>query len=421
MDFKNINLKLGFLRGNVVTLMTGSALAQIISIISMPFLSRLYAPFNFGEYTLFLASAAILSAFVSCKYELAILLPKEKNDSINVIFLCMFIGLIMIILMFSIIIICEIFFDRLISDRVSLLTIFLIPVYSFFLAIYQVFYYWFNREKKYKVLSISRVITTALTALFSVTFSFFSEFGLIWGSLLAQVSVSIYMGYKFFCDVELEHVTIRRMLCLAKKYSAFPKYSILTNLIASVAEQLPVFFFTAFYGATVIGYFSLGQRCINTPISVLTQAVNDIFREKISTRFKNQKSFIDIFDATFVKLLKLSVIPLIVLFVFAPDIFALFFGDEWREAGIYTRILVPMYFLKIVDSPLSNVYIIVEKQKWGVWFQIFSIIILLTGMFLGHVFFGDARNTILFFAVSYIIICVWSLYANRKFSSIIDK
>jgi O-antigen/teichoic acid export membrane protein len=72
-------------------------------------------------------------------------------------------------------------------------------------------------------------------------------------------------------------------------------------------------------------------------------------------------------------LIALPIFALIVLF--APELFAFFFGNYWREAGVYAQILSPWIFLNFIVSPISGVYLIVGKQKQAIYFGFVDIIL----------------------------------------------
>jgi len=54
------------------------------------------------------------------------------------------------------------------------------------------------------------------------------------------------------------------------------------------------------------------------------------------------------------------------------------FGEPWREAGDFARILAPLYFLNFVASPLSYVFFVAGKQKVEFLWQIALFITTIT-------------------------------------------
>jgi O-antigen/teichoic acid export membrane protein len=66
---------------NVLTLMTGTTIAQVIPIAISPILTRLYSPEDFGEFALFIAIASIFGFIANGRYEMALMLPKKDENA----------------------------------------------------------------------------------------------------------------------------------------------------------------------------------------------------------------------------------------------------------------------------------------------------------------------------------------------------
>jgi O-antigen/teichoic acid export membrane protein len=69
---------------NVLTLMTGTTIAQSIPVAITPILTRLYTPEDFGLLAVFVALTAILGSIANGRYELAIMHPEKDEESINI-------------------------------------------------------------------------------------------------------------------------------------------------------------------------------------------------------------------------------------------------------------------------------------------------------------------------------------------------
>ena len=70
---------------NVLKLITGLSIAQLIPILITPILTQFFSPEQFGTYGLYVSIYTILGIISSGKYDLAIMLPKNKKDSINIL------------------------------------------------------------------------------------------------------------------------------------------------------------------------------------------------------------------------------------------------------------------------------------------------------------------------------------------------
>jgi len=69
---------------NILTLMTGTSIAQAIPVAISPILTRMYTPEDFGTLALFVAITGVFSVIASGRYELALMLPSKDEDVMNI-------------------------------------------------------------------------------------------------------------------------------------------------------------------------------------------------------------------------------------------------------------------------------------------------------------------------------------------------
>src|SRR5690606_33346643 len=136
------------------------------------------------------------------------------------------------------------------------------------------------------------------------------------------------------------------------------------------SSQMPIMLLTAFFSSSIAGFYMLTQRVMGAPTTLIAGAIGDVFRQEASQAYIHTGNCRAIYISTVKKLLILSVVPSILFFFIAPDLFALVFGENWREAGVFAQILTPVFFLRFVTSPLSAMFMIAEKQKLDLLWQI---------------------------------------------------
>src|ERR1700680_2879364 len=76
----------GQFMSNVLTLITGNGLSQLINIAGTLVLARLFAPEAFGSFALFVTMVSFLSVLGGGRYELAIMLPVKDEEGANTFF-----------------------------------------------------------------------------------------------------------------------------------------------------------------------------------------------------------------------------------------------------------------------------------------------------------------------------------------------
>ena len=74
---------------DILKLVSGTAFAQIITILASPILTRLYSPEAFGFLAIFISITSIVGVIACMRYELAIMLPKSDEKAANLLALCL--------------------------------------------------------------------------------------------------------------------------------------------------------------------------------------------------------------------------------------------------------------------------------------------------------------------------------------------
>ena len=116
----------------------------------------------------------------------------------------------------------------------------------------------------------------------------------------------------------------------------------------------------------------------------------------------------------------ISLLPFGLFALIAPDLFEIVFGKNWRTAGEYAQILTPMFLLRFISNPLSNMFLIAEKQKLELLLQ--TILLLATGLcFVMGLMFEDIVLTIcLISAINTLMYAIMALM-SLKFAKGIVK
>ena len=186
---------------NVLTLMTGTTIAQAIPIAISPILTRIYTPDDFGIFALYMSIAGIISVIATGRYELAIMLPKDDKDAINIGVLSIIIAFFISLIVFLIVLIFNQEITNLLNNPKISNWLYFIPLSILLTGIFQSYNYWTNRKKGYKKLSITNITQTSTTAGSNIAMGFakFGSSGLIIGTLIGQAAASTllcYLNYK---------------------------------------------------------------------------------------------------------------------------------------------------------------------------------------------------------------------------------
>ncbi|MEA3352465.1 MAG: oligosaccharide flippase family protein [Campylobacterota bacterium] len=378
---------------NVLTLMTGTTIAQAIPIAISPILTRIYTPEDFGVFALFVAIAAVFSTVVCGRYENAIMLPDNDEDAINIFALgFLIVCSISIFLLFIILCFDSLILSVLNNSQIGI-WLYFIPLVVFFIGIFNLLSFFNNRRKNYKDISNATIIKSIVTAIVQLSIGFLKQgaTGLITGQIVSHFFANLKLAKNITKEKKLlNSVSAQRIKYLAKKYIDFPKYQAPHAFTNSFSSNIPIYLFSTFFNSTVVGFYSLSTRIVFSPLMIIASSSAKVYNQKVSELY-NQNADSYGFTIRFLKSLsKKIIVPFILIIIFAPDIFAFVFGEIWREAGIYTQILAPWLFLNVLLSTISYISSIIGKQKKAflisVLLSFFTIISIIIGIIFNDIY-----------------------------------
>ncbi len=398
---------------NVLKLVSGSVTSQILSILLVPLITRIYSPDDFGVFQIFLAVSGILVIFSTFSYQFAIMLPKTEEDSANVAFLSL-------ILLTFVSVLTAIIVPFIPQDVEHILKaegllkylVYLAPV-IFLNGLFFVQNYWLSRRVRYGVIAGSRISNTLSTKIFQLLIPIWSisPFGLIVGYTAGYGIADLVMLKGVGKDAEVfKKVSIKKMKEVAVRYKNFPLFSSWSTLANTISPQVPTFLLTYFYGTSVVGHFGLANQVVNMPMGLVGAAIGQVFFQKISL-VKNGTEKGDmkvIVEEVYKKLISTGIFPMLLLLLLGEEIFTFAFGKSWAVAGTYVRILIPWIFLVYLSSPISTLYSVFDKQ--GVWLT-FSIILLISrvaALVIGGTYGESPEFTLSLFSFTGVLFWLWN-------------
>jgi O-antigen/teichoic acid export membrane protein len=69
-----------------------------------------------------------------------------------------------------------------------------------------------------------------------------------------------------------------------------------------------------------------------------------------------------------------GIVPLILFCAAAPSLFGIVFGESWRMAGTYARVLAPVYYLCFIHTCTGMTLTVLERQHWQLAWDTFRIV-----------------------------------------------
>ena len=391
-------LKSEFIK-NILSLSLASVVAQIINFFLTTILTRIYSPYDFGLLTIFLSVASIIGVFATGKFDVAIVVAKTRNQAISLVRLSFFISLLFSLLVFIVIIIFKPIIIQYFKHPEITNWFYYLPLMLFFTSVSQIFWMWNVREKKFKDISMLRILETSSNGGFSILFKPLGTIGLLFGTLISQLVSSLFLGIKIFVrdKFNLFKFIKKDMKENALLYLDFPKYNILQGLCDMFLIIGIVLIGSRYLSVEVMGFYALALRVLQLPVGIIVRPIAHVFFAEASEKYRNGENLYQLTRKTIINMLLLgSIIPTI-LFIAGPFLFSIIFGKQWYEAGVIAKILSIWIFLDFVKAPVAQIAAIVGKQKLVLLCTLVVSIIFVLVIISSGYFFHD--NPKIFFTI----------------------
>lgn len=406
-NFKTI-LNNNFAKG-VALIVGGTAGAQILNILLSPIITRLYSPEEYGVFTVYSSILAMLVIIASLRYEWGIPIAENDIKAINllvlsILVLSVFVGVVVLLLTF-----CDEIFTVFSSDNSILKYKYFIPLGIFFAGLYNIFVQWTIRKKNYKSISKTKIRQSIVQNIIKVVFGFikFGPFGLIIGAILGQSAGILTLAAPIKNDNNniIKKIKKNELLDCLKIYAKFPLFSAPSQLLNTAGLQLPVIFLASMYGSDVSGHYALAHTIVSLPMVLIGNSVADVLYGEAATLGRtNPKKLKDISNKVLQKLFVIGLIPLLILMLFGPLLFTIVFGQNWYEAGIYSRILAFLVFVRFIFTPFTRIFSIFEKQRSEFILDFLRVVLVLMVFWISNVFSISSYYTISLYVLSMTVV-----------------
>ncbi|WP_342600226.1 oligosaccharide flippase family protein [Psychrobacillus sp. FSL H8-0483] len=404
---------------NVLIITGGTATAQLINTLLTPVITRIYSPEEFGILTVYLAILGIIAITGSLKFDLGIAIAEDDEKAINVVALSI---IVLVMYVSSITLILYFWGDNLLelfSSTVIIKYKFLIPLGILFTGLYNIFTQWALRNRNYNSISKTKLNQSLIQNIFTISFGLFhlGPIGLILGNIFGQssgigtLSAPLIKEDKYLFN----KINIKYILWCAKRYVRFPLYTAPSQFLNIAGLQLPILFMTSLFGSSVVGFYGLANIIVSLPINLIGRSVSDVFYGEAARIGRTSPNDLKkISNNLFKKLILIGLIPLIILLMFGPSLFAFVFGQEWYTSGVYARIIAFLIFARLAFTPITRVFSIYEKQKDELFLDIFRIIMVLLVFALSKIFLLNSYGFVGLYTIAMSIVYIIGFLWARK-------
>ncbi|MEJ6951739.1 oligosaccharide flippase family protein [Natronospora cellulosivora (SeqCode)] len=395
-------LQLSKNKKNVVKISSGTIIGQIISFVTLPIITRLYGAEIIGLYALLVSIANIIGSFSDVGLINSIMVESDDDLEKNYKVISTLSFLISILASVIITVFYFLFIKNI--DMNALIFFIFLFLLTFTLQQIQICYTWLNRNGAYNVLMKNPMINTGIYGFLAVVLGFmgFRIYGYFVAHIVGQIVTLLNMKRnlpRIMFSFKLSN--FKRII---KKNMKFVIYQTPTNIIGKFKSQLPILLINSFWGAEILGYYSITLKLLSVPTSLLASAIGRVFFQTSSAKKREGKKLGRFVHNTIKSGMKLGIIPMALLIGFGDVAVIIFLGEEWALAGDFLRLLSLYYYFIFITNTTQGLVITLNKQEYAIVSLIAQIVSYVICFSIGNFIFDSVYIALLLMSVFNIII-----------------
>lgn len=351
---------------SVLTLMTGTTVANLIPVAAAPILARLYGPADLGLFALYSGIAAVLGVAATGRYEMAIVLPADDADAFELLGLSLSLAAAvalataMVVLLFGGVLVESLHAPMLAPWLV------LLPLGVLLFGATQALGNWLNRRKAYRRLSASRILQSLATALLAIKLAEPGRGpgGLILSAVVGQALAVLWLAIVVWSSVGFSGLRFSRagMERTARRYREFPRINALHAVLDNLASSAMLVVLAHSFGPVVVGHYSMVMRVLTAPAAFIGSAISQVFYQRAADTHNRGGDLRELVRMLLRRTVWIALPGALLLLLAAPELFRFAFGPAWDAAGRYAQTLAPWMFFSFIAAPLAFVPLVLGRQ-----------------------------------------------------------
>lgn len=398
-----MKLKVSSGKKNVLKISSGTLFGQLISVVSLILISRIYGARIMGIWTSIMAISLIISSISDLGMSQAIMMASD-DDEVEKLFAA--ITVISLIISFAGAVVMFFFYSVIDQSTMSeaLFWATLMFVYAYTYRQVQTSYTWLNRKEDYNTLMLNPIVNNSAIAVVSILLGYlgFIQWGYYLGMIIGQMLTLLHMRKK------IKHIRYTFMpsalIAIVRRYTQYIKFQMPALLTVQLRQQIPSILIGSLFGKTMLGYYSISYRLINFPVNMLGQALGTVFYQTTSEMSRAGKNIASFVSRTVKKSVHLAIIPGILFFAFGDGLIVALFGAQYYIGSVISRIVVFQAFFMLLFLSMRGLSVVLDKQQYLLISCIVQTVLTIISILTGFYIFNNIYIAVLIYTITFVIV-----------------
>jgi O-antigen/teichoic acid export membrane protein len=402
----------------ILILGSGTAITQILGLILVPVITRIYPPEIYGTGAVYTSILQILLVVATMRYEFTVLIAETEDDAEYLLVLSLLILGIFTFILSVILIVWGDYLARIFQFEFLAPNYWLISLGLLGGSLYLILRSWTLRSKNYILITRTQVIQSLTGSISKIILGIFSfgSYGLIIGDILGRTMGFSSLGKKILPKIwhSIHTMDTHKLRSLGYQYRKFPLFSLPSAFINAIALQIPTFFLAYMFDYQIVGLYALSFSISILPVSFISTSIVQAYAAECSDLFRKRSDrILPLYLATTKKLFIFSAPLVFVGALISPIVFPIIFGSAWKDAGIFVLPLSIFVIAQFVVTSTDQLDLY-GYIHWGLAWNISRTLLVLCGFYLAFLFNLSPFITILIFSLIMTVMYAFNYILNIR-------
>lgn len=405
-------------------LIGGSIFAQMLTMLAMPVLTRLYTPSEFGVFAMYISVVSVVSVFSGLRYDNAIPMVDSDADAYNLLVLANGINLFVALCFFSLFSIFHGNLERYVDGEDTTLYIIVISLGILASGMYGSFNYLITRTKQFSIIGKSKILQSAVSVIVQLSLSAVGGLGLVIGYVLGQGLGYVRLAKSSnIVENSRRYVTQNNIKKVAKRYRRFPIFSTWEGIFNSASNELMTIVGAIFFAPYYVGIYMLVNKTISMPAGLISGSGSQVYYVH-GAEAKRNGNLTHLTRNIAIQLFKMAAIPSAIMSIIGPVLYPVVFGEAFVESASLVPWVMAWVFVQTMSSTLTPLIAINEVQHFGMLWNFILLCMRVSALYIGIRYYQFYETVVLFCLaslVAYIVLWVWMIKLSGNGLSVLVK
>lgn len=262
----------------------------------------------------------------------------------------------------------------------------LLPAALFLTAVQEAADYTAARDNRFRDLSLTTVLQALITNVARVASGLVAP---VVGSLVTITTLGPGIHITLLRVIDRnphrrrEAVSLRTLIETARRHRAFALFRAPSDLLNSASQTIPVILLGISYGPAVAGLYALARSVLNVPSNLIGNAIGSVFYAHFAEARRAGTPLAPTATRATLTLLLGPGLAILAFVPFAPWVFGVTFGADWRESGHYAQWMALWIVAALANVPSVRLIPVIDRQRFHLLASLVMLSLRIGGLALG--------------------------------------